>query len=85
MGTALLAVYFATLLGCWATGMWGFLAIAKDAGISWTGPGSAIKIYEHAFTKMRGSRETRVMVGGFLGLALVGFGVPVVAARLGAG
>lgn len=68
-------VYAITLLTSgltsWGVGMWNFLKIAKRANVSYTGPTAALQIYRHAFREMRGSRETKLMVCGFVGMFLL--------------
>jgi hypothetical protein len=57
-------------IGAWVLGMWSFLRIGKQAGIAYTRPSAAFRIYKHAFTAMRASRETKLMVLGFAGMFL---------------
>lgn len=47
-----------------------FGRISRAANIPYVGPSSAIRIYKHAFTELRSSRETKYMVLGFLGAVL---------------
>ena len=65
------AILLVVALSAWGLGMWNFFAIGKNAGIPYRGPASAIQIYKHALTEMRGSRETKLMIIGFVGM--VGF------------
>lgn len=62
------AILVVVALSAWGLGMWNFFAIGKNAGIQYRGPASAIRIYKHAFTEMRSSRETKLMVIGFVGM-----------------
>ena len=55
----------------WGVGMWAFLRLGRLANVPYTGPAAAWRIYRYAFTEMRGSRETKVMVCGFVGMLLL--------------
>jgi hypothetical protein len=60
-----------TLFVLWLVGMWGFTRAAREAGVRWTGPLSAMQIYRHAFQKMRGSGAMWAIVGGFGGMLVL--------------
>lgn len=63
---------FATTTVCafWLIGMANYLTIARVAGLRFPGGLSPVRVYRHALGKMRGSRETRMMLIGFGGALL---------------
>jgi hypothetical protein len=57
----------AGLCAFWLVGMANYLTIARVAGLRFPGGLQPVAVYRHAFTTMKGSRETRAMLVGFAG------------------
>ena len=55
------------MFGLIIMGLVNFFRISRAAQIPYVWPSDAFRIYKYAFTTMRGSRETRNMLIGFVG------------------
>ncbi len=58
------------MFGCWATGFVSYLRLAQQAGFDSWQTWFGFRVYGYAFTTAKGSRETWLMVGGFVGTLL---------------
>jgi hypothetical protein len=74
----LVAIVLGPILFLFGLGFVSLGRISRISGIRYVWPGDAFRLYKYAFTTMRGSRETRNLLIGFLGAiawVFIGFGI----------
>jgi hypothetical protein len=67
MDILLTLIYLVPILVLMGMGLLNFGRISRISGIPYFWPWDVFRLYKHAFTTMRGSRETRFMLIGFIG------------------